>query len=70
MDETLVETIVEGTGLDSPWVENEVRQLVGRIDPNSHLDPLEQLRLIAADYLRDVWLESQEHYTQKCSNLD
>jgi len=64
MDETLVETIIEGTGLDSPWVENEVRQIVGRIDPNSQLTPIEQLRLIAADYLRDVWLESQPEHIQ------
>jgi hypothetical protein len=64
MDETLVETIIEGTGLDSPWVENEVRQIVGRIDPKSQLTPLEQLRLIAADYLRDVWLESQPEHIQ------
>lgn len=62
MGESLLKQLISQTGLPAEGVENELDRLIERAGLQRENITLDDLRLVLADYLQDILLESKDRY--------
>lgn len=62
MGESLLKQLISQTGLPTEGVENELDRLIEKAGLQKENITLDDLRLVLADYLQDILLESKDRY--------
>lgn len=60
MGKELFEEVVTGTGLPDHWVRDEFSALLAKYGKTPETLTLDELRIIMADYMQDVFVEMLE----------
>lgn len=67
MGNELLNEVTEATGLPEDLIGDELSRLIRQAELDPQSITLDQLRIILASYLQDVFVEAKDHFDKKSS---